>query len=206
MARRAIDRAGSFSLDAGQLAGARCEVIWEPVTTVCSWPDDCLWGLAPQSSLSPICAAYPSSAFSEHWEPRLPAKSSRLVSPLKLPASGHSGPKPIRIFLAKCSQENLRARQRSAMPRPQRRDAVFFRLERQRGSSRMARQPSEGSAQGDRRGRCCLRSIQVADRQTARRFVCGNRGRLTRHCDERRGRLEPWIAIPIMGRRGQVMR
>jgi hypothetical protein len=39
--------------------------------------DDCLWGLAPQSSPSPICAAYPSSAFSEYWEPRLPAKSSR---------------------------------------------------------------------------------------------------------------------------------
>jgi hypothetical protein len=33
--------------------------------------DDWIWGLAPQSSPSPICAAYPSSAFSEHWEPRL---------------------------------------------------------------------------------------------------------------------------------------
>src|SRR5882672_9935177 len=37
------------------------------------WPDGCLWGLAPQSGPSPIWAAYPSSAFGEHWEPRLPA-------------------------------------------------------------------------------------------------------------------------------------
>jgi hypothetical protein len=55
MSRPAIDRAGSFSLNAGQLADERCEVIWEPVTTVCSRPDDCLWGLAP---LKQACRRY----------------------------------------------------------------------------------------------------------------------------------------------------
>jgi len=35
--------------------------------------DGCLWGLAPQSRHSPICLYFPSSAFGEHWEPRLPA-------------------------------------------------------------------------------------------------------------------------------------
>jgi hypothetical protein len=35
--------------------------------------DDCLWALAPQSCPSPKCAAYPTAAFGEHWEPRLSA-------------------------------------------------------------------------------------------------------------------------------------
>jgi hypothetical protein len=37
------------------------------------WPDGCLWALAPQSCLSPKCAAYPTATFGEHWEPRLSA-------------------------------------------------------------------------------------------------------------------------------------
>jgi len=52
--------------------------------------DGCLWGLAPQSSPSPICAVYPSSAFGEHWEPRLPAKNGRRPSFSKAAAHQHS--------------------------------------------------------------------------------------------------------------------
>src|ERR1700730_14499791 len=36
--------------------------------------DGCLWVLAPQSCPSPKCAAYPTAAFGEHWEPRLSAR------------------------------------------------------------------------------------------------------------------------------------
>jgi hypothetical protein len=43
--------------------------------------DGCLWGLVPQSGPSPICAAYRSSAFGEHWEPRLPARSGLSKKP-----------------------------------------------------------------------------------------------------------------------------
>jgi hypothetical protein len=37
--------------------------------------DDCLWGLAPQSSPWPKSAVYPSAAFGEDGESRLPATS-----------------------------------------------------------------------------------------------------------------------------------
>src|SRR5208282_914835 len=46
--------------------------------------------------------------------------------------------------------------------------------ERQRTRSPVAKESSEGRAQGDRRG-YCLRSVQVAGRQTARRSLTGSR-------------------------------
>jgi hypothetical protein len=42
--------------------------------------DGCPWALAPQSCPCPKGAAYPSSAFGEHWELRLPATSRRSVN------------------------------------------------------------------------------------------------------------------------------
>ena len=59
--------------------------------------DGCLWALVPQSSPSPKCAVYPSSALREHWEPRLSATFGH--SCFKKLASGMTGLKAQQTLL-----------------------------------------------------------------------------------------------------------